>query len=584
MPHSSDNPNLKAPVLSFARARTQLWMLTKAFFASERRHKARGFLTLLILLSVASTGISILTSFSMRDVMNAVEKKHYAHYWAGVGRYFGSLLLAMVVDVNSRWAEQTLGLMWREWMAQHLIKRYFNNRAYYRLRGSENIDNPDQRISEDVRNFTSDTLSYCLLALSSVTTLVGYIGVLWRISGLMVSVAVVYAVIGTWVCMMIGRRLVRMHYDKYQREADFRYGLVRVRDNAESIAFYRGEKREHLDLFRRLTNVVMNMRNIIAWNRTLGFYRNSYGAIALLLPVIIAAPMFMEGEIRLGEVTQSIDAFAQVLGALALITTQFEGLSNYLAGMQRLGSLWEDMDDFDADERRAATESIQQLEEEGRHVKLNALTVRTPDRSKTLVRDLTLELKHGESLLIMGASGAGKSSVLRTIAGLWPGAAGSIERPLLRELMFLPQRPYMVPGSLRDQFLYPYPDRGISDEKIQEVVKRVNLADVLARVNGNLDESIDWTNVLSLGEQQRVAFARLLVRRPRFAFLDEATSALDEGNQTLLYSLVREFGIGFVSVAHRRTLLPFHDRVLFLNADGTWHIKPATEAIAELNR
>lgn len=584
MPSSSDNPNLVAPVLSFARARRQFWMITRAFFASERRHKARGLLFMLLGLLILSTGISILSSYSLRDVMTAIEKKHNAHYWAGLGRYFGSLLLAMVVDVHTRWAEQSLGLMWREWMAQHLIKRYFNNRAYYRLRGSENIDNPDQRISEDVRNFTADTLSYSLLAISSVTTLIGYIGVLWTISGKLVSVAVIYASVGTWLCVLIGRKLVRMHYDKYQREADFRYGLVRVRDNAESIAFYRGEKREHLDLFRRLTSVVMNMRGIIARNRKLGFYRNTYSAIALLLPIMIVVPLYMEGKIQFGSVTQSMGAFAEVLGALALITNQFEGLSSYLAGMQRLGSLWEDLDDFDADERRAATESIQQLEEEGRHVKLDKLTVRTPDRAKTLVRELSFELKHTESLLIMGASGAGKSSVLRTIAGLWPGAAGSIERPLLRELMFLPQRPYMVPGNLRDQFLYPYPDRGISDDKIQEVVRRVNLIDVLDRVGGDLNQIIDWTNVLSLGEQQRVAFARLLVRRPRFAFLDEATSALDEGNQSLLYSLVREFGIGFVSVAHRRTLLPFHDRVLFLNADGTWHIKPAADAIAELSR
>ncbi|MBX7207513.1 MAG: ABC transporter ATP-binding protein/permease [Verrucomicrobiaceae bacterium] len=560
---------------TFAKTRRQFWRITKAFFASERRRKARGLLTMLFTLSVASVGITVLTSYAARDVMTAIEKKNSHAWWPAMGRYLGSFVIAMLIDVYYRWAEQSLGLLWREWMAQHLIKRYFNNRAYYRLRGSENIDNPDQRISEDVRNFTTDTLSYTLMALSSVMTLVGFIGVLWSISGTLVTVAFGYAVAGTVMCVLIGRRLVRLHYDKYQKEADFRYGLVRVRDNAESIAFYRGEKREHLDLVRRLGSVVVNMRTIIAWNRTLGFFRNSYNYLALLLPIAIVAPMFMEGEIQFGMVTQSIDAFAQVLAALTLISSNFEGLSSYLAGVQRLGSLWDDLDDFDADERRASTESIQQLEAEGRHVKLDKLTVRTPDKSKTLVTGLTFEIMQAQSLIIMGESGTGKSSVLRTIAGLWPGGTGSLERPLLRDLMFLPQRPYMVPGNLRDQFLYPYPDRGLSDDKIHDVVRMVNLGDVTDRVNGDLNCVIDWTNVLSLGEQQRVAFARLLARRPKFAFLDEATSALDEDNQALLYRLLRDSGIGYVSVGHRTTLIPYHQRVLQLHRGASWDIRTA---------
>ena len=193
-----------------------------------------------------------------------------------------------------------------------------------------------------------------------------------------------------------------------------------------------------------------------------------------------------------------------------------------------------------------------------------------------MVNELTFELRHNKGLIIMGASGTGKSSVLRTIAGLWPGASGTLERPALPDLMFLPQRPYMVPGNLRDQLLYPYPDRGLTDDKIREVVEKVNLADVLVRVDGDLDRTIDWTNVLSLGEQQRVAFARLLVRAPKYAFLDEATSALDEDNQARLYALVRESGIGFISVGHRTTLIPFHDTMLVLHRTGEWEIKPTT--------
>ncbi|MDB6119633.1 MAG: transporter ATP-binding protein, partial [Verrucomicrobiaceae bacterium] len=504
-----------------------------------------------------------------------ISKKNVDMFWFYMTRYLGYLALAVFVDVNYRWAEQSLGLLWREWLAQHLIKRYFNNRAYYRLRGSENIDNPDQRISEDVRNFASDSLSYALIVLNSVLTAGAFLGVLWKISGNLLTVAVIYAVIGTFMCVRIGRRLVRMHYDRYQKEADFRYGLVRVRDNAESIAFYRGEKREHLDLIKRLALVVSNMKYIISWNRRLGYFRNGYNNLALLLPIVIVAPLYMEGKIEIGKVTQSMDAFAQVLGALTLITSNFEGLSSYLAGVQRLGSLWDDLDDFDAEEQRIALEGQQHIDEAGQVVNLNKLSVRTPDASKTLVKELSFELAARQSLIIMGASGTGKSSVLRTIAGLWSNGTGSLQRPALSELMFLPQRPYMVPGSLRDQLLYPYPDRGLDDEKIRNIVEKVNLADVLSRVDGDLDRVIDWTNVLSLGEQQRIAFARLLVRSPKYAFLDEATSALDEENQTLLYGLVRESGIGFISVGHRTTLVPFHDRTLMLNRSGEWVITSA---------
>lgn len=572
-------PPAAAPKETFAKTQRQFWRILKAFFTSERRGKARAFASLLLALSLASVGITVVTSYASRDVMTAISNKNHHAFWMGMGRYLGSFMVAMFIDVYFRWAEQRLGLLWREWMAQHLIKRYFNNRAYYRLRGSENIDNPDQRISEDVRNFTTDSLSYALMAVSSVMTLFGFLGVLFTISSTLLSVAVAYAVGGTVLCVYIGRRLVRLHYDKYQKEADFRYGLVRVRDNAESIAFYRGEKREHLDLVRRLSNVVLNMRTIISWNRNLGFFRNSYSYIALLLPILIVAPLFMDGKIQFGVVTQSLDAFAQVLGALTLITSNFEGLSSYLAGVQRLGSLWDDLDEFDAEELRLARESQQKLDEASHHLMLDKLTVRTPDASKTLVNELTFELRPKQSLIIMGASGTGKSSVLRTIAGLWPGASGTLERPPLRDLMFLPQRPYMVPGTLRDQLLYPYPDRGLTDEKIREVITQVNLGDVLARVDGDLDRVIDWTNVLSLGEQQRVAFARLLIRSPTFAFLDEASSALDEDNQALLYGLVRESGVGLISVGHRTTLVPFHDRMVQLHRTGEWEMKDVPESV-----
>ena len=304
----------------------------------------------------------------------------------------------------------------------------------------------------------------------------------------------------------------------------------------------------------------------------MAFFVNSYNYAAIILPVVIVAPMFMRGEVEFGVVTQSAGAFAQVLAAVSLIITQFERLSAYLAGVRRLGTLWDDLDEFDAEDDQAALADRPQGADDGRKVKLDKLTVRTPDHAKTLVSQLSFELCRNQSLLIMGASGTGKSSVLRTIAGLWPIGAGSLERPPLRDIMFLPQRPYMIDGNLRDQLLDPYPDRDLSDEQIIAVADRVNLADVLDRVDRDLEHVLDWTNVLSMGEQQRVAFARLFLRNPGFAFLDEATSALDEGNQERFYQLLKESRIAFISVGHRTTLIQYHDRVLQLDRSGSWDI------------
>jgi vitamin B12/bleomycin/antimicrobial peptide transport system ATP-binding/permease protein len=555
----------------------QFGLISKAFFASERRRKARGFLTTLVMLALAVGGVQVLMSYAGRDFMTAITRKDPAGYWSALGWYLGSFALAVPISVYYRWVEERLALLWREWMAQHLVKRYFNNRAYFRLRGSESVDNPDQRISEDVRNFTTSSLSFLLIILNSLVTLVAFIGVLWLISGTLVFMLVSYAIAGTVISIMIGRKLVRLHYQQYEKEANFRYGLVRVRDNAESIAFYRGEKREHLDLFNRLASAVANMRLVIILNRRLGFFTNSYNYLALILPILVVAPMFMSGKVEFGVVTQATGAFAQVLAAFSLIITQFGGLSTYLAGVQRLGSLWDQLDEHDAEEERIAYEAANVPTEDSRIVKLDKLTICTPGKGKTLVEELSFELRAHQSLMIMGPSGTGKSSVLRTIAGLWPGACGALERPAFVHLMFLPQRPYMVEGNLRDQLLYPYPDRGVEDDEIRQVVDQVNLSDIFDRVEGDLDKVVDWGNVLSLGEQQRVAFARLFLRKPKFAFLDEATSALDEANQQDLYQLIKKSGISFISVGHRTTLVQFHDRVLILNSSGSWSIKNSAE-------
>lgn len=554
-------------------------MITRAFFASERRRKARGYLITLLALALSVGAVQILMSYAGRDFMTAITNRNIDTYWPTLFKYLATFLLAIPIGVYYRWVEERLALIWREWMAQHLVKRYFNNRAYYRLRGTEAVDNPDQRISEDVRNFTTSSLSFLLITLNSTVTLVGFMGILWTISGTLVTILFIYAIGGTAISILIGKKLVGLHFSQYKKEADFRYGLVRVRDNAESIAFYRGEKREHLDLFNRLTAAVANMRLIIIRNRRLGFFVNSYNYFALILPIMVVAPLYMRGKVEFGVVSQATAAFGQVLAAVSLIITQFGGLSAYLAGVQRLGTLWDQLDEHDAEEQRITYEATHHPDENSQMVKMSDMDISPPGTNHLLVRDLTFELLDHQSLIIMGASGTGKSSVLRTIAGLWPGVGGTLERPAFNQLMFLPQRPYMIEGSLREQIIYPFSDRGITDEMIRQVVEEVNLSDVFARVSDDLNRVVDWSNVLSLGEQQRVSFARLFLRKPKFVFLDEATSALDEGNQTLLYEKVKNLGIGYISVGHRSALMHFHDRLLTLNRSGTWKIENVADTI-----
>lgn len=554
--------------------------LVHVYFVSERRRQALGWLVILAILILAFAGINVWMSYAGRDFMTAITERNAPGYTKALLVYVIALSAAVPLGVYYRYAEERLALAWREWLTARLERRYFNNRAYYRIRNAGVIDNPDQRISEDAKLFTTTTLSLLLIIANSLITLIAFTGVLWSISGLLVAVLFAYALVGTLGTILIGRRLVGINFHQYAKEADFRYGLVRVRDNAESIAFYRGEKRELQDLGQRFAGVVKNTLWLIGWTRNLGFFTSAYSYAAFLVPTLVVAPMFMRGEIEFGSVTQAGGAFASVLAAVSMVITQFEKISAYGANVTRLGVLWDGLDELDVEDERERGEEEISIEERGRTLEMKEVTVRPPGSERVLVDHLNLHIGAGESVLVMGASGTGKSSLLRTIAGLWDSADGDIERPPLGRVMFLPQRPYMVPGSLRNQLQYPQLDKAIDDDRIRKILTLVRLKDVAARVDNDLDARVDWSNVLSLGEQQRVAFARLLLREPAIAFLDEATSALDEDNEEYLYGLLRKRKIAFLSVGHRSTLRQFHDRLLVLEKDGAWELGAAAGAKA----
>jgi putative ATP-binding cassette transporter len=537
--------------------------ITLPFLRSEARWPALGLLALILVFILGLGGLNVLSSFMNRDFMTSVEQREggrsirLAFLWTGV---FAALT---VVAVFKQFTEDRLRLRWRAWLTEYLFDRYLSGRAYYRMKARTDVDNPDQRITEDVRTFTEQTLALLLIFTNSTISLISFAGILWAITPWLFLAAVLYAMFGSLTTVLLGRRLVKFDVQQFKKEADLRYDLMQVRTHAEPVALHGGEAEEERGLRRRLAAVVENLKAIIALSRNIAFFTIGFDYLTQLIPLIVVAPLYIHGQVEFGLVTQAVVAFGFVINAFSILVKEFQRISTFGAVVERLGGFYEVLEEETAGQQKAPVETV----EDDSRMAFEGLTLVTPGDGRLLVKDLSAQVPRGKRLLIVGPNSSGRTALLRAAAGLWTTGQGRIIRPPLGEIMFLPQQPYLRPGRLREQLRYATRRAaGLTDDQIRAVLHQLRLDGVLERVGG-LGAEQDWPHSLSLGEQQLLAFARLLLESPRFAFLDEATSALDPGRAQQVYEILAATQITYITVSGDLSLRKYHDVVLELCPD-----------------
>jgi putative ATP-binding cassette transporter len=545
-----------------------LWALTRPYWVSEKR--GTGLILLATVVGLALLGVWLEVQFNTwnREFYNTFESKDQAEFFRQLGTF---TLLALVYIVNAvyrQYFQQMLMIEWRSWMTERYLADWLKDRAYYRLQLLDRgTDNPDQRIADDLNIFVDLTLTLALGLLSAVVTLVSFVGILWSISGAatflgieipgyMVWVALVYAIAGTWITHWIGRPLIKIGFEQQRYEANFRFALVRLRENAEGVALYRGEPGELANFRGRFADVISIWWTKMLKQKQLGWFQSFYGQVAIIFPFVVASPRFFSGAMPLGGIFQIASAFGQVQGALSWFINAYGAFANWKATVDRLTGFAEalahareEADRLDGDRLEGAPAVLA----------LEALELSLP-QGRPLLAKTTLTLKQGESVLVTGPSGAGKSTLFRAIAGIWPYWKGKISLPKGATLLFLPQRPYLPIGTLKHAACYPAVETGISDDAVREALAAVGLA----HVAGDLARDENWAQLLSGGEQQRLAIARALLNRPDWLFMDEPTAALPDDAQAALYRLLKEKlpAATLVSIGHREELAQFHARRL----------------------
>ena len=548
--------------------------LAKPYWFSEERWLARGLTGLLVVLMLAETWFNVYFNDLTGEFTSALAAQESARFWKSIGKFCALLLVAVPIYSYYYYVRDKLGNHWRRWLTVRMLSRYFKDHAFYELLRNTDIDNPDQRIAEDIASFTQRSLTFLLLFGGAVLQLMAFSKVLWSISHSLVLFLVLYAVAATFVTIKVyGEKMVSLHFNQIKREANFRFGLVRIRENAEVIALYRGEKQEHSQIQKRFSEAFKNFDALIRWTLRLSFFQNTNNLFTMALPSIILAPRVLSGELEVGRIVQAGGAFTAILGALSILVDNLESLSRFAAGVRRLDSFARALTpkQIMGDPARNRIEM-----REGDKLSFEDVTIQTPNYERTLVKSLSFTAQPGNSLMIVGPSGCGKSSMLRTMAGLWDSGTGKIERPKPRDMLFVPQHAYMILGSLRSQLLYPNIEREVPDEELLDVLRRVNLPGLVERCGG-FEAEMDFEKVLSVGERQRLAFARVLLERPKYALLDESSSALDPDNEAAIFEQLLETSITLVSVSHHPSLVRYHAQVLEITADSGWKLHAANE-------
>lgn len=563
----------------------QLWRLTAPYWWSEERWLARGLLAVIIGMSVFLVWLSKLLNDWNRAFFDALQNKDAASFWKllisfdSFSDFFlsftGLVFIYIVVAVYRLWLRQFLTIRWRRWLTHVYFGDWLADRTYYRMElTNHGTDNPEQRIEQDISVFTSQTLTIVLGLLSELMTLGTFTFVLWRLSGsltlgflgglevpgYMVWVALLYAIAGSWATWAIGKRLVGINFNLERYNADFRYRLIRVRENAESIALYEGEP----DEARRLSGAFQRIYDLF-WEymrvyKRLTWLNVFYSQVASIFPIVVQAPRYFTGEISLGVMTQTAGAFAQVQGSLSWFVDSFANLADWKAVVDRLTTF---ADTIAATKAAQAQERGFDLAAADRpSLTLQDIEVALPD-GRVLMSDVDLVVEPGQRLVIQGPSGSGKTTLFRVLAGLWPFGKGTIRVPKGAKVLFLPQKPYIPIGTLKEALCYPDKPDAHSDAEVAEALAACRLEHLTDR----LAESANWSMTLSPGEQQRLAFARALLVRPNWLFLDEASSALDEATESRMYGLIAERlpGATVVSIAHKPSVLRFHDRRLVID-------------------
>jgi vitamin B12/bleomycin/antimicrobial peptide transport system ATP-binding/permease protein len=553
----------------------QFWSLSGAYFSPKRSWRPLLGVALMLLFTLFAVRMNVLFSFWYNGFYSGLQALDQPAFWFHI-QLFGLLATVHVVRaLLNTYIRGAFTIHWRQWLNDHTVTEWLGAQSYYLGRFAEPVvDNPDQRIQQDVTTLVGTTLALSLGLVSAVVSMYEFTGILWNLSAsmtvfgaevprAMVFLVYVYVIAASVFAFRIGRPLIALNFRNEQFTANYRYLLVRMREYGESIALYRGEGVERRSLLASFAAVIGNAWDTLWRSLKLDGYNLVISQIAVIFPFVIQAPRLFAGTIKLGDVMQTSQAFGQVEDALSFFRSSYDSFAGYRAVLERLSG-------FEQNVAASARLALPVVQENASALVTRHLTVNRPD-GRPLLIDLDMTLVAGQALLIRGPSGSGKTTLLRTLAGLWPYATGAIERPTGAASLFLSQRPYLPVGSLRAALAYPA--ETVSDEVARQVLGQVQLGQLIEQ----LDVEQDWSQVLSPGEQQRLAFGRALANRPAIVFLDEATSATDAGLEHTLYGLLRSHlpQTILVSVGHRQTLAAFHGQALTFMGEGRWMLESA---------